>query len=68
MSDTNNLPELGKKLTNLEKALEKFKIAQEVFHSNLRDEDDILESNNYYDTVIERIYQYSSHANSLRRY
>lgn len=55
MSDTNNLPELGKKLMDLEKALEKFQIAHKAFHSILRDEDDILESNDYYDTVMQGI-------------
>lgn len=55
MSDRNNLPELGKKLIDLEKALEKFQIAHTAFHCILRDEDDILESNDYYDTVMEGI-------------
>lgn len=55
MSDTNNLPELGQKMTELEKALEKFQNAHEAFYNNLSDKDDILESNDYYDTVVERV-------------
>ena len=55
MLDTNNLPELGERLMDLEKALEKFQLAHKTFHSTLRDEDDIVESNDYYDTVVERI-------------
>ena len=56
ITNTTNLPELEKKLSELNKALEKFQATHKAFHDNLCDEDDILESNDYYDAVIERVH------------
>ncbi|CAB3981354.1 PREDICTED: uncharacterized protein LOC107342904, partial [Paramuricea clavata] len=53
-SKTDNSSELEKKLSEMHKALEKFRTAHDAFHDNLQDEDDILESNDYYEAVIER--------------
>jgi hypothetical protein len=55
ISNAGSSPDLQKKLIELDRALEKFKTSHSAFHDNLRDEDDILESIDYYDAVIERV-------------
>ena len=55
MLNPNNVSEIKQKLTDLETAVEKFQFAQKLFHDKLCDEDDILESNDYFNTEMERI-------------
>ena len=65
MLDPNNLSEIKQKLLDLEIAVKKFQSAHQMVHENLQDEYDILESNDYFNTEMERIADLKQGVNEL---
>ena len=57
MTDESNADEVLKKSAELEQAFKKFQEAHEAFHRQLEDPDPINESNNYYQSVLNKVEQ-----------
>ena len=55
IQNPNNASEISQKMLHLETAIEKFSNAHKLLHQNLHDEDDIQESNDYFNTEMDRI-------------
>ncbi|CAB4003249.1 Hypothetical predicted protein [Paramuricea clavata] len=53
--DPSNASEISKKMLHLETAIAKFSNAHKLLRQNLHDEDDIQESNDYFNTEMDRI-------------